>query len=56
MNASYTVVNVGDKKHPVYLPVETCKFLPNQPVVAKLNPDQTREIIWFACRTPAREC
>jgi eukaryotic translation initiation factor 2C len=52
MNADYPVVNIGDKKRPIYLPVEACKVLPGQPVVTKLDPNQTREMIQFACCIP----
>ncbi|CZT04105.1 related to argonaute like post-transcriptional gene silencing protein QDE-2 [Rhynchosporium agropyri] len=46
------VVNVGNKENPNYLPAEVCLVLPGQPVKRRLGPDQTAEMIKFACRKP----
>ncbi|KAI0835954.1 Piwi-domain-containing protein [Hypoxylon sp. FL0890] len=50
------VINVGTTEKPTYLPLETCKVLPNQVARTKLNPDQTAKMIQFAIggRTPAK--
>ncbi|KAL2075619.1 hypothetical protein VTL71DRAFT_562 [Oculimacula yallundae] len=46
------VVNVGNKENPNYLPAEVCQVLSGQPVKRRLSPDQTAEMIKFACRKP----
>ncbi|POS75038.1 hypothetical protein DHEL01_v206568 [Diaporthe helianthi] len=49
---NYPVVNVGTEKNPSYLPAEVCIVLPGQSAMAKLNGDQTRNMIRFAVRGP----
>ena len=46
------VVNVGTKENPVYLPPEFLEVVPGQSSLKKLGPDQTAEMIRFACRKP----
>ncbi|KAL4890621.1 ribonuclease H-like domain-containing protein [Aspergillus ambiguus] len=48
------VVNVGTRDNPSYLPVEVCMVEPGQPAKAKLSPNQTRNMLNFAVRTPAQ--
>jgi len=47
------VVNVGTLENPTYLPPEVCVVMPGQSANSKLDPDQTKEMIRFAVRTPA---
>ncbi|KAK2767510.1 hypothetical protein FQN54_003667 [Arachnomyces sp. PD_36] len=47
------VVNVGNLQNPVYLPVEVCEVVAGQSSNAKLNPNQTAQMIRFAVRKPA---
>ncbi|RKF59552.1 Protein argonaute 5 [Erysiphe neolycopersici] len=54
LNPSNSVVNVGSSLRPNYLPAEVCMMVPGQPVKKKLGPNQTQEMIKFACRTPAQ--
>jgi eukaryotic translation initiation factor 2C len=46
------VVNVGTNTNPSYLPVEVGHVLSGQNIKRKLNPDQTQNMIKFACRKP----
>jgi eukaryotic translation initiation factor 2C len=46
------VVNVGNRENPNYLPAEVCVVLPGQTIKRRLSPDQTAEMIRFACRKP----
>ncbi|TVY49146.1 Protein argonaute 1B [Lachnellula occidentalis] len=46
------VVNVGNREHPSYLPAEVCVVLPGQTIKRRLSPDQTQQMITFACRRP----
>jgi hypothetical protein len=46
------VVNVGTRENPSYLPVEVCMVEPGQPAKAKLSPNQTRNMLNFAVRSP----
>ena len=46
------VVNVGNKENPNYLPAEVCVVQPGQTIKRRLSPDQTAEMITFACRKP----
>jgi hypothetical protein len=46
------VVNVGNGDHPMYLPAEVCEILPGQTIKRKLSPDETANMILFACRKP----
>jgi len=46
------VVNVGNREHPSYLPAEVCVVLPGQTIKRRLSPDQTQQMITFACRKP----
>ncbi|KAL2831778.1 ribonuclease H-like domain-containing protein [Aspergillus cavernicola] len=48
------VVNVGTRDQPSYLPVEVCSVEPGQAAKAKLSPNQTREMLKFAVRSPAQ--
>lgn len=48
------VVNVGSIAKPLYLPVEVCEVEAGQPAKAKLSPNQTREMLKFAVRSPAQ--
>lgn len=48
------VVNVGSIAKPLYLPVEVCEVEAGQPATAKLSPNQTREMLKFAVRSPAQ--
>ncbi|KAL3494045.1 ribonuclease H-like domain-containing protein [Aspergillus germanicus] len=54
VNPNMPVVNVGTKAQPSYLPVEVCRVEPGQPAKGKLTPNQTREMLKFAVRTPAQ--
>ena len=47
------VVNVGNRENPSYLPAEVCVALPGQTIKRRLSPDQTAEMIKFACRKPS---
>lgn len=47
------VVNVGNREHPTYLPVQVCHVLPGQPSNSKLDPSQTQQMIRFAVKRPA---
>lgn len=49
---SYPVVNVGNDKNPSYLPADVCVVVSGQSATAKLNGDQTRNMIKFAVRGP----
>ncbi|KAL1893019.1 hypothetical protein Sste5346_006700 [Sporothrix stenoceras] len=51
-NPSLPVINVGNREHPTYLPAEVCVVLPGQPARAKLDPNQTQQMIRFAVRRP----
>ncbi|TVY86725.1 Protein argonaute 1B, partial [Lachnellula willkommii] len=46
------IVNVGNREHPNYLPAEVCVVLPGQTIKRRLSPDQTQQMITFACRKP----
>lgn len=48
------VVNVGSIEKPSYLPVEVCQVEAGQPAKTKLSPNQTREMLKFAVRSPAQ--
>lgn len=52
LNESYPVVNVGNRENPSYLPAEVCLILPGQTVKRRLSPNQTQNMITFACRKP----
>ncbi|TVY78441.1 Protein argonaute 1B [Lachnellula suecica] len=52
LNERLPVVNVGNREHPTYLPAEACLVLPGQTIKRRLSPDQTQEMITFACRKP----
>lgn len=54
METSYPVVNVGGSGRPVYLPMEVAHVLEGNQIKAKLNGDQTAEMVNFACRRPMR--
>jgi eukaryotic translation initiation factor 2C len=46
------VINVGNREHPSYLPAEVCVVLPGQTIKRRLSPEQTQQMITFACRRP----
>lgn len=48
----FPVVNVGNKQNPSYLPVEVCVVPPGQAAGTKLSPNQTRNMLDFAVRSP----
>lgn len=45
-------MNVGTKENPAYIPADFCNVLPGQVAVKKLSPEQTKNMIQFACRKP----
>lgn len=52
LNPDNPVVNVGNSANPTYLPLEVCRVVSGQSVGRKLDADQTRNMITFACRAP----
>ncbi|ELR02128.1 hypothetical protein GMDG_05287 [Pseudogymnoascus destructans 20631-21] len=52
LNENYPVMNVGTRANPMYMPVDCCMVIPGQTSMKKLDPDQTAEMIRFACRKP----
>ena len=46
------VVNVGIRGNPSYLPAEVCVVMPGQSSKAKLEREQTQQMIRFAVRKP----
>jgi eukaryotic translation initiation factor 2C len=52
INERNPVVNVGTQENPSYLPAEACVILPGQTIKRRLSPDQTQQMITFACRKP----
>jgi hypothetical protein len=46
------VIDIGSKKKTIWVPAELCDILPGQPV-GKLNDNETRQMIRFACNRPA---
>ncbi|KAG9231095.1 QDE2 protein [Amylocarpus encephaloides] len=52
LNPAFPVVNVGNREKPNYLPAEVCVVVPGQMIKRRLSPDQTQEMIKFACRKP----
>ncbi|MCJ1312052.1 hypothetical protein MMC25_005726 [Agyrium rufum] len=52
VDPKYPVVNVGNKENPSYLPMEACEVLGGQNCRAKLNSDQTKNMIRFAVQRP----
>ncbi|KAJ6025043.1 hypothetical protein N7540_005840 [Penicillium herquei] len=56
VNPDLSVVNVGNKQNPMYLPADVCVVEAGQPVGTKLSPNQTAEMLRFAVRgrTPAQ--
>jgi hypothetical protein len=52
LNDQNPVVNVGNRDHPSYLPAEVMVCLPGQVMKRRLSPEQTAEMIKFACRAP----
>ncbi|KAI6038036.1 Piwi domain-containing protein [Pisolithus marmoratus] len=51
----WPVINVAGRKspHPVYVPVELCRIAEDQLFKGKLEDNEAREMIKFACRKPA---
>lgn len=45
-------MNVGNRENPSYLPAEVCVVLPGQTIKRRLSPEQTQNMITFACRKP----
>jgi eukaryotic translation initiation factor 2C len=52
LNERNPVVNVGNQEHPSYLPAEVCVIQPGQTIKRRLSPEQTQQMITFACRKP----
>ncbi|KFZ01526.1 hypothetical protein V501_09952 [Pseudogymnoascus sp. VKM F-4519 (FW-2642)] len=52
LNDAFPVMNVGTRANPMYMPVDCCVVIPGQSSMKKLDPDQTAEMIRFACRKP----
>jgi hypothetical protein len=52
LNERMPVLNVGNRENPSYLPAEVCLVLPGQTIKRRLSPDQTSNMITFACRKP----
>ncbi|KAH8668088.1 QDE2 protein [Tricladium varicosporioides] len=52
LSEHHSVVNVGNREHPSYLPAEACLVQPGQTIKRRLSPDQTQQMIQFACRKP----
>ena len=52
LNPDLPVVNVGNRDHPSFLPAEVCMVQPGQTIKRRLSPDQTQQMITFACRKP----
>jgi eukaryotic translation initiation factor 2C len=48
----HPVVNVGNQENPSYLPAEVCIVQPGQTIKRRLSPEQTQQMITFACRKP----
>ena len=51
-NPDIPVVNVGNRENPSYLPADVCVVMPGQNSGAKLDPNQTQNMITFAVRKP----
>lgn len=51
-NNNFPVVNVDTNDNPSYLPAEVCIILPGQHARARLNGEQTSNMVNFACRPP----
>lgn len=52
LNPNLPVVNVGNRENPNYLPAEVCLVVAGQTIKRRLSPDQTQQMITFACRKP----
>jgi hypothetical protein len=52
LNDRSPVINVGNRENPSYLPSEVCQILPGQTIKRRLSPEQTQNMITFACRKP----
>lgn len=52
LNTAFPVMNVGTRGNPMYMPVDCCMVIPGQASMKKLDPEQTAEMIRFACRRP----
>ncbi|KFY06774.1 hypothetical protein V492_07750 [Pseudogymnoascus sp. VKM F-4246] len=52
LNTIFPVMNVGTRGYPMYMPVDCCNVIPGQASMKKLDPDQTAQMIRFACRRP----
>lgn len=48
----HPVINVGSNENPNYLPADVCIMLPGQVVKRRLSPEETQNMIKFACRNP----
>ncbi|KAF2491439.1 putative RNA interference and gene silencing protein [Lophium mytilinum] len=51
-NPRVPVVNVGNRENPTYLPAQVCHVMPGQNSKAKLDANQTAQMIRFAVRRP----
>ncbi|KAL7622079.1 hypothetical protein AAE478_007581 [Parahypoxylon ruwenzoriense] len=51
-NSDLPVLNVGSKAKPVYMPAELIEVIQGQPLGRKTTPDETAQMILFACRSP----
>ncbi|KAI1777141.1 Piwi-domain-containing protein [Hypoxylon cercidicola] len=52
VDPSLPVINVGSKQRPTYVPAEMLEVIPGQPLRRKTTPDETAQMILFACRSP----
>ena len=52
LNEKFPVLNVGNRDNPTYLPIEVCVIVPAQSSQAKLDPNQTANMISVAVRPP----
>jgi hypothetical protein len=51
-NETLSVVNVGSKANPVYLPADVCEVVAGQRARGKLNAEQTSGMIAYAIQRP----
>jgi eukaryotic translation initiation factor 2C len=53
INGNLPCFNVGNRRRPVYLPLEVCRIAPNQ-VAKKLNSDESGQLIRLASNQPVQ--
>lgn len=53
VNPNLPVINTGTTVKPVYVPAEFVEIIPGQAVRRKTTPEETRQMIESACRSPA---